>query len=325
MDNKEQTKTPAPEAAVTPPAVPEPSKKGDKYVTEKVRPVKKKPAAPGGIAPAKAAADKPAVKTKEVKEAAPAAEKESPKASAPAKALTPKKSEAPAENPPLKSEAPPESAPVKNEKPTEAPVPPQPPDLPEAAPKNLLQHPFFSGHLWKNRLRPIAVLTAICLLAGLLLGIVNIFTAPRIAENAGREMRQLRLSLLPGVDSFEEVEMTPLPAGVTAVYKAENGAGYVIEAFGEGFKGPVPVMVGINAQGVITGVRFLENDETPGLGDVMVTDPAFAQQFVNRTADPIHTNDVDAIAQATVSTVACIEAVNAAIACYRQLTGKGGA
>ena len=73
-----------------------------------------------------------------------------------------------------------------------------------------------------------------------------------------------RTELLPEADTFTKVECTV--EGVTEAYKADNGAGYVITAASKGYGGDVPVMVAFNSEGTITAVKFLDNDETPGLG-----------------------------------------------------------
>ena len=42
-----------------------------------------------------------------------------------------------------------------------------------------------------------------------------------------------------------------------------------------GYSGPIRLLVGIDAQGIVTGVRVLDHQETPGLGDRILTDPGF--------------------------------------------------
>ena len=42
-------------------------------------------------------------------------------------------------------------------------------------------------------------------------------------------------------------------------------------------------MVGVDVDGVITGLRVLSHSETPGLG-ALATDPSFYEQFVEKKA-----------------------------------------
>ena len=90
----------------------------------------------------------------------------------------------------------------------------------------------------KETLKPIFVLTGICLSVAVLLAATNGITAPIIAANAEATAQQTRLELLPEADNFEVV---PVEAeGVTEAARAENGAGWVITAQAQGYGGMVP-------------------------------------------------------------------------------------
>ena len=88
----------------------------------------------------------------------------------------------------------------------------------------------------KEIVKPIAVLAAICLVVTALLAYINSVTAPIIADaDAKAEAKAVQEVLADGQD-FETVykkgaddnKLTAaLPAEVTTVYKANNGAGYV--------------------------------------------------------------------------------------------------
>ena len=85
----------------------------------------------------------------------------------------------------------------------------------------------------KETLKPIFVLTGICLIVAVLLAATNGITAPIIAANAEATAQQTRLELLPEADNFEVV---PVEAeGVTEAARAENGAGWVITAQAQGY------------------------------------------------------------------------------------------
>lgn len=115
----------------------------------------------------------------------------------------------------------------------------------------------------KETLRPVAVLTGICLIVAVLLAATNGVTAPIIAANEAAAAQQTRIRLLPEADSFDIV---PVEAeGVTEAARAANGAGWVITAQAQGYGGQVPVMVAFGQDGAIRAVEFLANDETPAL------------------------------------------------------------
>ncbi len=87
----------------------------------------------------------------------------------------------------------------------------------------------------------------------------------------------------------------------------QNGKviGYVGIGSKKGFGGPITAAVGINIDGTLKGVRVLEQNETPGLGD-KITDNTFLSQFEGLSYDKI---DVDTISSATISSKALIELV----------------
>ncbi len=118
----------------------------------------------------------------------------------------------------------------------------------------------------KETLRPVAVLTGICLIVAVLLAATNGVTAPIIAANEAAAAQQTRIRLLPEADSFDIVPVET--EGVTEAARAANGAGWVITAQAQGYGGQVPVMVAFGQDGAIRAVEFLANDETPGLGQI---------------------------------------------------------
>ena len=81
-----------------------------------------------------------------------------------------------------------------------------------------------------------------------------------------------------------------------------------------GYGGPVLVSVGLDASGAIGSLtvgraRFAE---TEGVGG-KIRDEAFTGQFIGKTP-PLTLNDVDAVAGATISSQAAVDAVNQAYA-----------
>lgn len=172
---------------------------------------------------------------------------------------------------------------------------------------------------WEETLRPIAVLSAICLITSLLLGVTNQITNPIIKENAAKAADAARTELLPAANGFEKLELTG--EGVTGVYKATNDAGYVITAEAKGYGGAVPAMVAFGPDGLIAQVKFLDNAETPGLGK-KIMDEKFTAQFTGLGEEAVTLSSIDAIAGATISSKAAAGAVNAAVELYKKEVKK---
>ena len=127
---------------------------------------------------------------------------------------------------------------------------------------------------------PIAVLVIICAVMSLLLALTNNATAPVIAAAEAKAKEEARMEVLPEADKFLQVEIAGLPASVTEVFQAENGAGYTfsITTQGYGGKNTLKMAVGIDMEGRITGTKVLDHKETAGLGSKITTD-AFQGQF----------------------------------------------
>lgn len=171
---------------------------------------------------------------------------------------------------------------------------------------------------WNSYLKPVAVLLVICAAVGALLSGVNALTAPAIAANEAASLNAACFAVLPEADSFTELECGI--DGVTAVLRADNGAGYVVTAQAQGYGGQVPAAVSFSPEGTILSVVMMSNDETPGLGQ-KVTAAGFTGQFAGRSAEAFTIDDVDAVSGATISSKAAVSAINLAIEAYLQVTG----
>ncbi len=169
---------------------------------------------------------------------------------------------------------------------------------------------------YKQYLKPVAVLLVICLVAGAILSVLNQVTAPVIAANQEAANNATYFAVLPEADSFTALDCEV--EGVSAVLKADNGAGYVITASAKGYGGDVPAAVSFDEEGNILRVIMMSNDETPGLGQ-RVTESSFYDQFAGLPAEELTIDGIDAVTGATISSKAAVKAVNLAIEAYQAL------
>ena len=142
--------------------------------------------------------------------------------------------------------------------------------------------------------------------AALLLALVNTGTAQRIAEQERlAELEALNAVLPPTAhdndllaDSFMLTPANPVFAhqellGLSSArpaYRASlNGesTGVILPLeTPEGYSGTIVLLIGINANGAITGVRALDHNETPGLGDkIDLRKSPWILTFDNRSQD----------------------------------------
>lgn len=167
------------------------------------------------------------------------------------------------------------------------------------------------------------VLTVICVAAGLVLAFTHTLTERVVEERSRAAADQARAALLPGADSFEEL---PVPEGtevggvsILACHEGLRGGegfGKVVIVSVKGYRGPIEVTVGVTKDGGIAGIACGGEgfSETAGLGE-LVRGEAFTGQFTGASAPVAVGQDgggIDAITNATISSRAVCDAVNAA-------------
>ena len=112
-----------------------------------------------------------------------------------------------------------------------------------------------------------------------------------------------------------QVRRSPCPALRTKQGGAFSGV--AIEGVGKGYGGEVAVMVGIGADGNLTGIGIISHSETPGLG-ARCTEAAFRDQFKGMPwGAKKGVGDIDAISGATITSAAVVDAINQATGAYR--------
>lgn len=163
-----------------------------------------------------------------------------------------------------------------------------------------------------NKKTIITPVLVIILVAIILLG-ADMALSGMAAINAENEKTEMMLTLLPGSTSFEPEEFdTTTHETIKSVYKAENG--FVIESTAYGYNGDITLMVGVNTEGMVTGLVVRDLQETRGLGADALTDTTFLSQFLGTLGEAEVGTNVDAMAGATVSSKAVAKAVNSAVA-----------
>ena len=172
-----------------------------------------------------------------------------------------------------------------------------------------------------------------CLIVALLLGLVNGVTAGPIAEINQQKTEAAMLAVVSDPDNTTFSDALELSGNMTAAATAAGGtlnemyevqvngeaAGYAVKVTASGSQGSIEMMVGVDAEGAVTGVSVVNHSETSGIGTKVVGNEPTASgvgvldQFIGKSAADgtltVGTN-VDAITGATVSTKAVTAGVN---------------
>ena len=165
---------------------------------------------------------------------------------------------------------------------------------------------------------PVIVLVCICFVASFMLAGVYGLTKPIIDDLTEKTNTEARLAVLPAADGFKEVTGVELENGVKDAFVANNGAGLVCRTSFNGFGGAVILMVGVDANGQITGVQKLEASETPGIGSNALTEAYLGKFAGNDKAEA-----VDFISGASFTSKAVRNGVNAALAQFKAVKAAG--
>lgn len=182
----------------------------------------------------------------------------------------------------------------------------------------------------KSVLVPAVALLVICLVATTLLALTNSITSEQIALNAVETENMSRSLVLPQGASYSEVTETENGITYCTGYdKDGKEIGYIFTSGAKGYGGTVSVMVGLDTEGVITGIEILSHAETPGLGANAVKDD-FKDRFNGKsgtlTVDKVSNDgqNIQAITAATITSKAVVAAVNSITEAYTNIIAGGG-
>lgn len=208
----------------------------------------------------------------------------------------------------------------------------------------------------KSLLKDALALTLITLVAGCLLGFVQMITEKPIAEQKEKTKQEAYQKVFPDAKMFLEVEgVNPLEDAQEALKQdGLDGKNQILEILAatnqeptastnpeiigyvmtitnnEGYSGEITFTMGITSEGEVTGIEFTSISETAGLG-MKAQEDTFKNQFQNKKVDAFAytksganaENEIDALSGATITTNAVTNGVNAGISYYRYVTGGG--
>lgn len=195
----------------------------------------------------------------------------------------------------------------------------------------------------KSMIKDAAILFAITLIAGLLLGVVYEVTKDPIAEQKALKKNKACKEVFQEAADFRALELsvpeTPeagekAAAAINGVSEAvsEDGAvlGYVLDiTTHEGYNGDIQFTMGIKMDGTLNGISLLSIAETPGLG--MKAEEVLKPQFAGKNVSlfsytktgALAPDQIDAISGATITTNALVNGVNAGLEFFKTELGGG--
>jgi electron transport complex protein RnfG len=176
------------------------------------------------------------------------------------------------------------------------------------------------------------VLAVFALLATALVSVTHLLTEDKIQEQQQKELLKVLNQVIPAANHDNELYKsctlitnqqyigTPVPMPAYIAEKDGEPTGVAIEAIApDGYSGAIKLIVGLDMAGYVTGVRVLQHNETPGLGDKIetrITDwiYAFTGKKLNGEKDPAWAvrkdgGEFDQFTGATITPRAVVKAV----------------
>lgn len=193
----------------------------------------------------------------------------------------------------------------------------------------------------RDYIRLAGTLMVVCIVAAALLGFTNDFTKDKIAMQIALANDEARKQVLPTAETFEKIDDANLSElknkadfdTVLEIYEAKKAGttiGYAMKVGPKGYAGPVEIMVGVDTNGVIQGIKVGTNTETPGLGK-NAENPTFQKQFKDKSWDTEikvikngtpKDDEIVALSGATITSRAVTNGVNQAAKAAKELSGK---
>ncbi|PSW21069.1 electron transport complex subunit RsxG [Photobacterium sanctipauli] len=128
------------------------------------------------------------------------------------------------------------------------------------------------------------ILALFAIFATGLVSVTHLLTAGKIEEQQQKELLKVLNQVIPAESHDNELYKsctlitneqylgTPEPMPAYIAEKNSQKTGVAIEAIApDGYSGAIKLIVGLDIDGVVTGVRILNHSETPGLGDKIET------------------------------------------------------
>ncbi len=189
--------------------------------------------------------------------------------------------------------------------------------------------------------RMVLVLTLVTVMSGGILASWDIYTKPKVAYHREQALKKAITEVLPAHDSYTIRESDAGTLYIATDHTSDQVVGIAFMATGSGFQGQLGIMVGLDPDlAQLTGIKVLEQIETPGLGTKIVVDPSnkedptwFAAQFkgvhvdsdilVVKNAEPSTQYEVQGITGATISSKAVTAILNKKIAQVRAIMASG--
>jgi len=163
----------------------------------------------------------------------------------------------------------------------------------------------------------VAALVIIVTLGAMLLGLAHHWSKGPIAQAREAALHHMLVQVLPQHDNAPARETVIVDGRTVYVARYHGtlvGFSWSIVA-PDGYQGPIEILLGVHNDGAIHAIRVIAHTETPGLGDGIVNNQHWIDQFIGQRLGSIHWavrkdgGDFDQFTGATITPRAVVAAV----------------
>lgn len=168
-------------------------------------------------------------------------------------------------------------------------------------------------------------LLLICAVVAAMLAIVNNITSPTIAHNELEKTEAALRDIFPELDEYQTLEIeTDSASAVYAIKSADAYLGYAAKVSPKGFGGAVNLIVGVDFDRNVRGIKVISHSETPAQGTKALDDTYLAGYTSLGGEALVLGADIDAVSGATITSKAVNTGVNSCLALYEDVIAITG-
>lgn len=181
------------------------------------------------------------------------------------------------------------------------------------------------NNMYKDIIKPTLVLIVIVAVMSALLAITyNVAGIGELGKGIPPdELDAMMPTVLPSATKLKNTNMTFDSPDILGVYEDETNAGSAIHLETNGYGGPMKMLVGVDKDGKVAGIKIIESAETPNLG-TKAHETGYLAQYIGKSGILAITKDggdIDMVAGASTSSRAVATGVTRALEIYESVKG----
>ena len=172
-------------------------------------------------------------------------------------------------------------------------------------------------------IRPAIALISVALITCMAFGIIYLATEDSAAAGVFNRANAARLEVLPDADAFSKMEKAELVDNVTELFSADNGTGYAVTSVINTNGGDITVIVGVDVQGDITGIKVIEDESGNPSDKVLSYSSLYVEALKEQYGSSTRIESM--LSQLSANTYSASDVLSACSAATMQVESLGGA